>query len=216
MIIYIDANVFKFSATKLLRLFPREQTVNWGHTQSVHKYYEMGYLNPNDQIKDADLKKEAELLKPISEYIKKGSIKAVSNIETIFETFSIPNMGSEEGSLYGSEIMPCPCPVTYQRILVGGKKSAKELQFDFISKLKNPRFLEIQKVVGAYQGQGKIQMNQMLDAFALWCAEHNGCSGFLTLDFKLARVVRSDPKARIKIPIMRPSELISLINENGA
>jgi hypothetical protein len=85
------------------------------------------------------------------------------------------------------------------------------MQVDFCSRIKNSRFLEIQRAVGAWQGRGVIQPNQLLDAFAIWCAEFNKCDAFLTLDFKLAKMARDDPKHRVIVPILRPSEVLSRI-----
>ena len=93
--------------------------------------------------------------------------------------------------------------------MVGLGFDSKDAQFQFLSSLKNRRFLELQKITGAYQGEGKLNRNQLLDAFHFWCAEFNSCAFFLTLDFKLIRMLNS---ARVKHAsptlAVRPSELM--------
>jgi len=84
------------------------------------------------------------------------------------------------------------------------------MQFRFLSSLKNKKFIELQKLTGADQGTGKLNRNQLLDAFHLWCAEYNGCDYFLTFDFKLMRVVGKQ-KGRFLGEVVKPSELISQI-----
>ena len=81
-------------------------------------------------------------------------------------------------------------------------------QFRFLGSLRHPRFLALQKMTGAYQGPGKLNRNQLLDAFHLWCAEHNHCSFFLTLDFKLLKVLRKG-KNQPRVKAVKPSELLA-------
>jgi hypothetical protein len=50
-----------------------------------------------------------------------------------------------------------------------------------------------------------------MDAFAIWCAESAGCDAFLSLDFKLARVIANDRKKRVKIRMVRPSEVVAML-----
>jgi len=209
MLLYIDTNILKFSATNLRRLFPKEQILNWGQKTSVHKYYELGYLDPNEGIRDPELRREADLLKKVAERVKSGVFQAVTHSETLLESWGIPNMDSEGGRFYGAPVGHCVCPLTYERIIIGGHRSPEEMQFSFLAGIKDKRFLEIQRVVGAYQGPGQIHFNQLLDAFAIWCAEYARCDAFLSLDFKLARAVKADRKKRIKLPIVRPSEALS-------
>jgi hypothetical protein len=214
MLIYIDTNIFKFSATKLLRLFPKQQEVNWGPTKSIHQYYEIGHLNPNEFIRDKNLRSEAELLPLVAKKIKSGHFTAVTHSETLLESWGIPNMDSEGGRFYGAPVGNCACPVVYERIIIGGTTSPETMQLNFLSRIKEARFVEIQKVVGAHQGEGVYHSNQLLDAFAIWCAEHAKCNAFLSLDYKLARVIQSDRKNRIKLPVLRPSELLALEDKN--
>ena len=62
--------------------------------------------------------------------------------------------------------------------MFGGNASYKEEQFNFLRSLQHDRFPELQRNTGAYQGEAEINRNQLLDAFHLWCSEHNACGFF--------------------------------------
>jgi hypothetical protein len=100
--------------------------------------------------------------------------------------------------------------VQYSRILYGGSEGWEEGQYRFLCSLDHPRFRQLQRITGAYQGAQSANRNQLLDAFHLWCAEHNGSDYFLTLDFKLARVIEK-AKNKPSVPAVRPSELLNAI-----
>ncbi|MFQ5957047.1 MAG: hypothetical protein ACE5KK_04680 [Candidatus Brocadiales bacterium] len=207
--VYIDTNVFKFSATQLPRLRPRQQTINWGgkvHEITVHDFVT---LNPNEAIDNPKLKAEADLLPALAELGKQGRVRYVTNVETLFESWGIPSMDSSTGKFYGAPCEMVDAPIKYGRIMFGGGvDDPMDAQFEFLRSIRNDRFLELQKMVGAYQGENKPNRNQLLDAFHLWCAEHNKCDFFLTLDFKLIRVLRNNRKRALGVEVFKPSELL--------
>lgn len=209
--VYIDTNVLKFSATRLPRLHPREQEVNWGgrlHKVTVHEPVD---VNPNDFIKDPRLKAEVELLPELAEAGKRGQLRYLMQMETRIEGWGIPNMDSTTGRFYGAPIEVADAPIKYSRVIAGGLEIPKDMQFEFLTRISSKRFHELQKVTGAYQGKGNLNRNQLLDAFHLWCAEHNKCDYFLTLDLKLIRVLRRNGKSRLQVEVVRPSELLSVV-----
>lgn len=210
--VYIDTNVFKFSATQLLRLVPRQQALNWGgrtHRVVVHDLVD---LNPNDSISNPGLKDEADLLPKLAEWGKIGRVEYVIQSETLFESWGLPNMDSSTGRFYGSPYTTVDAPITYSRVVVGGNGDPTEMQLDFLKSIRSERFLELQRMTGAYQGEGKLNRNQLLDAFHLWCAEHNSCDYFLTLDFKLIRALQQNRKRQLSVRVVRPSELLAAID----
>jgi hypothetical protein len=120
--------------------------------------------------------------------------------------------GNTTGRFYGTPIESAVSPVQYSRVMIGYyNQDPKKMQFDFLSGLKHIRFNELQRMTGAYQGPGKLHQNQLLDAFHIWCAEHNVCDFFLTLDFKLIRVVSSSRNRTIRL--VKPSELLKHLEE---
>jgi hypothetical protein len=142
--VYVDTIVLKFSATRLLRLRPRKQTINWGgrvHEVTLHDFVR---VNPNDLIDNVELKAEAELLPALAEAGKRGEVKYAIQMETLFESWGIPKMDSEAGKFYGTPCEDVEAPVNYSRVLLGFNRDAKEMQFSFLSSIKNARFLDLQ------------------------------------------------------------------------
>jgi hypothetical protein len=129
-------------------------------------------------------------------------------METIFESWGLPKMGSATGGFYRAPYEMVDAPIKYYRVLIGMGIDSKEMQIKFLSGIKNKRFIELQKMTGAYQGKHEINRSQLLDAFHIWCAEHNKCDFFLTLDFKLLKVIRKNMKTEPIVHVVRPSELL--------
>lgn len=207
--VYLDTTIFKFSATRLPRYFPREQTIDWGGRVQTTTVYDDGFLNPNDAItNNPELKAEAELLLSIASLAKNGRIHCVVQFETQFELCGLPKTDSTEGRFYGAPVRRVSAPFEYGRVVFAAGERPRDSQFQFLASLTDERFLELQRITGGYQGRGKVQRNQVLDAFHLWCAEHNGCNFFLSLDFKLQKVVARSKK-KPQLSIVRPSELLA-------
>jgi hypothetical protein len=210
--VYIDTTVLRFSATQLPRLRLRRQTINWSgqaHELTVH---DLVHINPNDSIDNPELKAEVELLPALAQAGKKGQVKYVIHPETLFESWGIPKMDSQTGKFYAAPLEAVDAPVEYSRVLIGMGVDARQMQYEFLSRLKDRRFLDLQKMTGAFQGEGKLNRNQLLDAFHLWCAEHNKCDYFLTLDFSLIRVLRNNKRSQPLVHVIRPSELLERTN----
>ena len=212
--VYLDTNIFKFSAIQLPRMRPRKQTINWGGVVQELTVHDFIDVNPNENIRNPELKEEAELLPQLANIGKAGEVSYLTQTETLIESWGIPNMDSASGKFYGAPIEHVEAPVQYGRVVVGGNQSAKEMQFNFLSGLNQKRFKELQKITGAYQGPGKLNRNQLLDAFHIWCAEHNECDYFLTLDFKLIRVIANNILNKPSVKLVRPSELLNYLG-NG-
>jgi len=213
--VYVDTNIFKFSATELPRLKLRSQTVNWGGNNievTVHDFVEE---NPNEKIQNDELKAEADLLPKLANLGKKGLVQYVIQIEAELESWKIPNMDSNSGRFYGAPIEPVEAPIHYGRVIAGGPEDSKEQQFKFLSRIEDSRFKELQKITGAYQGERKLNRNQLLDSFHIWCAEHNDCTHFLTMDFKLIRVARNGGGSKLKVQPVRPSDLLREIGQHS-
>lgn len=210
--VYLDSNIYKCSATQLPRFVSRERRVNWGgHSKSV-TVHTPTTVNPNEGIKNGpELKAEAELLPQVAALAAAGLVIFQISIETQVELSGLPDMDSETGYFYGAAREIVKPPVRYSRTLYGGPEHWKEAQYNFLRSLEHERFLELQKITGAYQGKRKVNRNQLLDAFHLWCAEYNGSDFFLSLDFKLARVIERS-KSKPTVAVVRPSQLLAAVS----
>lgn len=210
---YLDSNVYKFSATRLLRFRPQESIVDWGGQKQTFILHEPITVNPNEGItKNPDLRREADLLPQVAALAGAGLVEFLINIETQMEVWGLPNLDSETGGFYGAHRKIVEAPIRYGRVLFRAHGDYRAEQFNYLCSLRDKRFLELQRITGAYQGEDKVNRNQLLDAFHLWCAEHNGCNFLLSLDFKLAKVIgRSKTKPRVRV--VRPSELLAALGD---
>ena len=203
--VYLDTCVFKFSQTQLPRPMPREQLVNWGgktHKVIVHDF---GHINPNEKITNSVLKHETDLLPTVAELGKQGKLRFGTCFFTSMEVLGMFNIDSRTGAFYGASYENLQAPVEYCGVV---DKDFKKHQLRFLSNITDKRFLDLQKVTGAYQGEAKpTNLNQLLDAFHIWCAEYNECNYFLTLDFKLIKMARRTHRT-IHVKLMKPSELL--------
>ncbi len=212
--IYLDTNIFKFSATKLRRYVPRTQTIDWGGVTQDIDVHDPVEINPNEGIKNSDLKAETVLLPKLSELGKNNKIKYYINNETRLEIWELPNMDSANGKFFGCPIETGQDPIRYSRALFNHNTSMREEQFNFLSQIKHKRFTELQKITGAYQGENNLNHNQLLDAFHIWCAEHNECDYFLTLDFKLIKVIDKSPN-NVFTNVVSPSTLVTQLSKSS-
>jgi hypothetical protein len=183
-------------------------TINIAGRDWELKLHDFRYWNPNDAISNAVLKDEASRLPEVAELAKAGRLCLVTHLETELETWGLPNMDSADGRVFGAPIEIIEGPIRGERVIAGGVKSMDELQLDFLMAIEHPRFQELQRIAGAYQGPGQLNRNQLLDAFHLWCAEHAECDYFLSLDFKLQRMVSRSPRKPL-CTLVRPSELLA-------
>jgi len=209
--VFVDANVLKFSASVVQRRVPVLQEVEWAGKAIQVPIHRVVQFNPNDSIANQDLKGEAELLPQVAALGHSGLVEYVVTFELQMEGWRLPSMPSRRGWFYGVPLTKVDAPFQYARTVAGGRLSPKELQHHFLASVRHPRFAAIQRAVGAYQGAQLPQRNQLLDAFHLWCAEHNACTYFLTLDFKLAKAVAKQ-QSKFKIQVVRPSELLRLVS----
>jgi hypothetical protein len=208
--VYIDTNIFKFSATELRRLVPRDVgPLKWGDITIDSTVYDIVSVDPNKEISNEELKREAEMLHSVAEAAKNEIIDLIINHETLLESWGLPNMDSMSGKFYNAPYEMVEGPVKYQRVVLGYNIDPVKEQYDFLCSLKHPRFIEIQKATGAYQGENKINRNQLIDAWNIWCAEHADCGYMLTMDLKLIRMLNSKRSWESPVKIVKPSQLLN-------
>lgn len=212
--VFIDTNVLKFSATQLPRLRPRQTSIQWGGRSHELTVHDLVTINPNDYIRNPKLKGEVDLLPTIADLAKRGVLECLVNIETLMESWGLPDMDSDTGPFYGAHLKEVDAPVQYGRIHFQTGRDPKEDQYHFLCSLSHPRFLEWQKATGAYQGDMPRNQRQLLDAFHLWCAEHNRCEFFLTLDFKLIKVLHAS-RHQSSVRAIEPSQLLDQLTSQN-
>ena len=209
--VFLDTNLLKFSVDRLHRLFPTKQPVNWGGQTLTLDVHVPATVLPNETIDNPELKSEVKLLPRIGELGHEGRIRLLIQEEVFIESWRQKNMGDSRGPFFGSPITRVKAPVEYGRVVAAGfgGRSGRDLQIDFLKGIKVPRFEQLQKACGAYQGEGKYAENELIDAFFLWCAEAAEADYFLTCDFDLIEHVKGHKRFPPKIALVKPSTLLN-------
>ena len=117
--VFLDTNVFKFSATSLRRYVGRQQTTQWGPLQVDSVVYTQELLNPNDRILNAELKAEADLLPAVAELGLQGRAHFVISDEAKYEQWGLPGLDSVTGLFFGASVGMVDAPITYARVMGG-------------------------------------------------------------------------------------------------
>ncbi|SEA82885.1 hypothetical protein SAMN05660420_03330 [Desulfuromusa kysingii] len=213
--IFIDSNIIRHSKNRRLRLVPNKQKINWGSNEFTVDVFSEATLLPQIDLKNEELKSEINFLPQIAQHAKQGNIKLITHQEVTFELWGLRNVSgtSNQGCFDNIEIEKVKGPFEYSRIIAGGPDPSRNHQFEFLKNIKDKRFLQLQKTCGAYQGEGKLNSNQLKDAFFVYCAESENADYFLTCDFNLLNQVKRHKKYPPKIKLVKPSELVGIIEE---
>jgi hypothetical protein len=209
---FVDSNVIKF-ATETEVLVPRQQTINWGGKEIELTVHDFGTRREQDLVPDGELKTDASLIRRVAEEAREGKIRLITQAEVVHETWTLPWVRG--AYLYDVEIEWVEAPVEYSRILgriipsppSARRNDMKESTVEFLASLEHTRFKQLQIACGADQGQ-QTNENQLIDAFHVWCAEAAGATHFLTLDFKLKRIVEGHKRFPPRVKVTKPSELL--------
>jgi len=211
--LFLETNVMKFSATRIERLIRvNKPTRNAQGEITGVLLLEPGYINPNEKIQNPELKREADLLPQIADAAKAGKFELLTHREAMYEGWGLPNMNSVTGDFYDAAVTEVEAPIKYGRMLFYPGIPAKELAKNFFVGIQDRRYRALAKLVGAYQGKNQYSLNQLRDAFFLWCAEYNNCEYLLTMDFKFIRMIERDKKHNVQVKVVRPSELLEQTN----
>jgi hypothetical protein len=212
---FIDTVIIKY-ATETQVLIPRKQRINWGGEERELTVHDFGVRRELEMLPDNELRREASLIRAVADLARNGRLRLVTQAEVIHESWTLPWVRG--GQLYGVQIEWVDAPLEYSRIL--GKivpspqserrNDMKESTVDFLRGINYPRFRQLQIACGAHQGD-RVNENQLIDAFHVWCAEHARAEFFLTLDFKLIRTVGQHRRYPPSVQLVRPSELLAAL-----
>lgn len=207
--VFVDTNIFKFSAVKKHVYRPAKHTVNWGHTTFETVVHEPYTINEINKIKNDGQRRDALLLSMLAYAGISNWLSFHIHSEVNLETWGLPGMASASGHFFGCPVDwvsdPVPRP---SRTILGGDKKFKQHSLDFVSSINHPRYKELSKLTGAFQGNDKpLNLNQALDAYHIWCAEIAQIDYFLTMDYKLKKVVGLS-KIKTSVTIATPEQLL--------
>jgi hypothetical protein len=198
-------------------LRPRPHQLNVGgrlHELVVHEIVD---IDPTASV-EPKLRAEIDLLSEVARRARVGDIELVWHIETELEFFGIYQLDGGRSELLDAGVTMVDGPLKYRRLLSPMSPLSRDTwrspRTDFLKSVNHPRFLELQRACGAFQGD-HINEQQLADAFHVWCAEATDASHFLTTDFKLARSVRGHKTAPPRVRVVAPSELLDELGPSG-
>lgn len=213
--VFVDTSVIKLSVIARRVYHVKRRTVRWGGVEKTFDLHVPGYDYPFSRLNNPRMRRDAVAIFFLAEAAKRGWIEFVSSLEAMFELWGLPKVDSVTDHLFGANLRYLEEPILYERTLFDGGQRARDMQYEFLSSVTSPRFVELQKSTGAFQGKDRpLNRNQLLDAFHLWCSERNSSDYFLTSDYSLQRLVGCSKVQTT--PIVTPEELLGhLISHVG-
>jgi hypothetical protein len=206
--VFLDAQIIKFSTESvLLRPKAQPEVIEWGGQTLSVPVQEFVTHRWRDKL-EGDIRNETDLLPDVAALAGKGRVSFVTDGELDMEVWGLPGSFGRRTVMSGAKIERVPPPFEYSRVVSGPSGSFQEHRSDFIRSVNDPRFLELAKACGAFDGS-EVGENQLWDAFHLWTAERSGVPFFLTVDFKLIRRTATAPKSGPRTTLLRPSELLA-------
>jgi len=158
--------------------------------------------NYNDKIAYPGQRTECDLVESVARLIRDGNLEAATSSEVLFEFMKLPKtFPTSGGILFGADYRIVRAPVMLGYRLTAPAESFRRT----LESISNPRYLEIRRQVGAFQGQKQVPLNQLFDALFLWTAEASGCNYFLTVERKLFEY----PFRSHSLKCVRPSTLLA-------
>ena len=210
--VYVDSNIVRHTGAYGFRWLPEEVTLQWGpHTivQTVCRRYEI--VDRMVEQADERLRKETVAARLLSQFDRLPNVTFMQHWETDWEwrrrDSSWPGIGSP---FRGVNMVEADSPVERFRVVAGRGAPEPERIFDGID---HSRFVFLQQLAGVQPGMSaKKRASQLMDAWHLWCAEHNACDYFLTMDAKLIRLVGAPRRCSSQEPygvqLLKPSVLL--------
>lgn len=210
---FLDTSTVKLAADHVIRGFQRHRTIQWGPrpiTVPVVQYRSVPKVprHGTDQFADA------AVLPLIAFLATRGRLELLWHLDGIIEFAGLPNTDRPGGRFFGAPIRSVTPPAPFGRIIASGHRSMTEHQLDFLTSLREQRFLDLQVAVGVKRGSKHIA-NQMLDAWHIYCAEKAGATYFVTCDYKLIHHLESHRKTRPDVAVVTPRQLLEALGTSG-
>lgn len=184
--VFLDTSALKAARDSDVVFLPTKQDLNWGHINTHVVVHQMAYENQNAKMARENPQGFDNRLhnRLVARLAKRGEVELLVSNEALLEAMGVPRI---DFSFYGSPRTVVPSPAPHAGIVLG--RNGREHLYNTLRSMNDTRFLELQKLTGAFQGSGREpNKNQLFDAFHLWCAETGGARFFLTHDTKLIRL----------------------------
>ncbi len=213
--IFLDSSALKFAVQRRFALPPQSRTLEWGGRAMVADVSQFTTVDPTATT-HRQQRREARRLPVIAWLSMQKRVNLVTHMETLWEFFGLPKADDSFGRFFGVTVKHVESPIQYGRVLIGaGVSSAKELQTQFLTRIRHERFEQLKRATGAYQGDRPAPPNELADTFHIWCAEAASADVFLTLDTDLVGLVRQRRQNPPRLQVLLPSETLQLARDRG-
>lgn len=209
-LVFIDTSVAKLAVTDAVQARPRRETVTWGPSTFEVTLHQFVIRNQHARLKFAQ-RCDASFLPYLAFLASAGRITLAWHFESQWEYLGLPRTGGVGGAFFGAPVQRVAGPIRYGRVVADGAgigHSPERLTLDFLRNVTHARYQALQKATGAHAESGRY-LNQLLDAFHIWCAEHAGAYAFVTTDYKLIRCLEHHSPSPPTIPILTPRGLVA-------
>lgn len=230
--IFLDANVLKFAATRQLGSYRYKSSVRWGSqivTSEATRYVEH---NPQATLNDRQWNETIQL--PVLAHLaERKRIRLLVHHEVWMEFLSLPKSRDIRGPFFGAplewiqgparlpEIAAASCAAAGVRIILGEdpeatknraaalrRRVSRETAITFFQAISHPRYRELKRAVGATTPTAGNYLNQLRDAFHIWCAETAGAEYFCTQDIQLIKHLKNHKATAPLCVVTTPSALV--------
>ena len=154
--VYLDTNVLKFAVhhRKVYRGHP--QTIKWGHLEKTLIVYDLIETDEVSMLRSSKQKDESRTLQ-LYRMLHDTENFGCHEQRNSDRELATPEHGQRRRNFFGAKIVRAPPPIKFGRVIAGAiMDPMKDLQFKFLASIKDKRFLELQKMTGAYQGKNGV------------------------------------------------------------
>jgi len=213
--VFLDSSALKMAVQRRIVGRRRRKTLEWGGRETVAEVVQFMPLDPTGGLQRGQ-RREAQRLPVIAWLSLLGRADLITHAETLWEFFGLPRTDDSFGRFFGASVGSAESPLPYGRVLAGGHSgSARDLQARFLQGISHPRFEQLKRATGAYQGSRPSPINELADTFHVWCAETAVADVFLTLDEDLVGLVRRHRTYQPRVRVLLPSDTVRLASELG-
>jgi predicted nucleic acid-binding protein len=208
--VFLDTNILKATALKHHVFRPKSEDENIeagiAPDASIYSAFTENRLN---RVRAQRQRRDSVMLGMVAHAGISNMITVYSSREVTIEALGLPGIISASGRFFGCPIRNISDPIgDVSRVVFSSATGADDLTLDFLEGIKSVRFKELNKATGGFQGsKSRLHLNQALDAYHLWCAEHAGMDYFLTMDYKLQRLVAQ----KTPVLVVTPDQLLQIL-----
>jgi hypothetical protein len=207
--IFLDACVLKASVDTISLFRKEKRRFNWAGREVEVDAHRPVYFNQNAAHLGKNDTRFIDTidLRWIAAWARDDKVRLVTHYETWFEFLSLPRTLGDGPVFWGAPIDHLHGVAPVERAITSGEN--RERRHRFFCRIEDRRFLEIQKAVGAFQGESAPRnVNRLADAYHLWCAEHAAADFFLTIDDRLINSLANSKKFANSVVAITPSQQV--------